>query len=114
VAPTKERSTAKETNVPSLGGPEKAPSPKKCNQSTQPPHRHCPTSNVATVRDIISTAIIPSELTGMTLNPDTGRLTEYRQLATSSIGAKWQLVFCKGGDGNFKDLKRGEKRNRMC
>jgi hypothetical protein len=31
----------------------------------------------------------PSEFIEMAMHPDTGKMTEYRQLATSSTGKRW-------------------------
>ena len=42
----------------------------------------------------ISDAINPSKFIGMAVNPDNGKLCEYRELSNSSIGDRWQLAFC--------------------
>jgi hypothetical protein len=36
----------------------------------------------------------PSKFIGMAVNPDNGKLCEYRELSNSSIGDRWQLAFC--------------------
>ena len=55
---------------------------------------HAPKPTLTNPRTDISAAIGPSRFLGMAVNPDTGELCEYRQLAASSMGARWQLAFC--------------------
>jgi Reverse transcriptase (RNA-dependent DNA polymerase) len=81
--------TNAETHTPSLGVVD-TDTPRRSNRSTQRPVRYQAHEAVTT-----SMAISPSEFVGMAINPDTGRLTEYRKLATSSIGPRWHLAFSK-------------------
>jgi hypothetical protein len=53
-----------------------------------------PESTPADIRNHISDAIGPTKFLGMAVNPNTGKLCEYLQLAASSLGARWQLAFC--------------------
>jgi hypothetical protein len=53
----------------------------------------------------ISEALRPSEFLGMAINPDTGKLVEYRHLVTSSMGERWHLAFSKEWGRLFQGYK---------
>jgi Reverse transcriptase (RNA-dependent DNA polymerase) len=48
-----------------------------------------------------------AEFTGLAVNPDTGKMSEYRHLSTSSLGARWQLAFCKEWGRLFQGFNAG-------
>jgi hypothetical protein len=50
---------------------------------------------------------------GMAVNPDTGKLTEYRQLSTSSVGTRWQLAFCKEWGRLFQGFRAEEQEHNV-
>jgi hypothetical protein len=53
----------------------------------------------------ISEALRPSEFLGMAINPDTGKLVEYRHLVSSSMGERWHLAFSKEWGRLFQGYK---------
>jgi hypothetical protein len=111
--------------APALGVPtidnEGTPTPRRSNRRTQPIHHYQPQdANLARhlappphERQDISEAISPSEFMGMAVNPDTGKLTEYRQLSTSSLGTRWQLAFCKEWGRLFQGFRAEEQEHNV-
>jgi hypothetical protein len=53
------------------------------------------TTHQETIEATTNREVGPSEYIGMAVHPDTGKMNEYQQLATSSTGKRWQTAFSK-------------------